>query len=120
MFFFFLQLHFYQLLICFFFFTQAILNGFLTEFPNAVKQTAASIVGAAVEIYRRMSIDLLPTPAKSHYVFNLRDLSKCVQGKVLQTNNHAAHSDIFKKQFCNRFYVLPLNDQLKQACMFSR
>ncbi|KAK6493365.1 dynein heavy chain 6 [Huso huso] len=62
---------------------QAILNGFLTEFPNAVKQTAASIVGAAVEIYRRMSIDLLPTPAKSHYVFNLRDLSKCVQG-ILQ------------------------------------
>ncbi|MGH0158032.1 UNVERIFIED_CONTAM: hypothetical protein FKN15_035543 [Acipenser sinensis] len=62
---------------------QAILNGFLTEFPNAVKQTAASIVDAAVEIYRRMSIDLLPTPAKSHYVFNLRDLSKCVQG-ILQ------------------------------------
>ncbi|XP_051785909.1 dynein axonemal heavy chain 6 [Erpetoichthys calabaricus] len=62
---------------------KAILGGFLTDFPPAVKQTATSIVDASVEIYRRMSTDLLPTPAKSHYVFNLRDLSKCVQG-ILQ------------------------------------
>ncbi|XP_029794387.1 dynein heavy chain 6, axonemal [Suricata suricatta] len=62
---------------------QAILNGFLSDFPPAVKQTASNIVEAAVEIYNRMSVDLLPTPAKSHYVFNLRDLSKCVQG-ILQ------------------------------------
>ncbi|XP_003505691.1 dynein heavy chain 6, axonemal isoform X1 [Cricetulus griseus] len=62
---------------------QAILNGFLSDFPPAVKQTSSNIVEAAVEIYNRMSVDLLPTPAKSHYVFNLRDLSKCVQG-ILQ------------------------------------
>ncbi|XP_016058014.1 PREDICTED: dynein heavy chain 6, axonemal [Miniopterus natalensis] len=62
---------------------QAILNGFLSDFTSDVKQTATNIVEAAVEIYNRMSIDLLPTPAKSHYVFNLRDLSKCVQG-ILQ------------------------------------
>ncbi|XP_044299896.1 dynein axonemal heavy chain 6 isoform X2 [Varanus komodoensis] len=62
---------------------QAILKGFLADFSVAVKQSAKSIVDAAVEIYQRMSIDLLPTPAKSHYVFNLRDLSKCVQG-ILQ------------------------------------
>ncbi|KAF7239970.1 Dynein heavy chain 6, axonemal [Varanus komodoensis] len=62
---------------------RAILKGFLADFSVAVKQSAKSIVDAAVEIYQRMSIDLLPTPAKSHYVFNLRDLSKCVQG-ILQ------------------------------------
>ncbi|XP_018593809.2 dynein heavy chain 6, axonemal [Scleropages formosus] len=61
---------------------KAILSGFLMEFPLAVKQMASSIVDAAVEIYNRMSVDLLPTPAKSHYVFNLRDLSKCVQGML--------------------------------------
>ncbi|KAB0403143.1 hypothetical protein E2I00_012479 [Balaenoptera physalus] len=60
---------------------QAILSGFLNDFPPAVKQTASNIVEASVEIYNRMSVDLLPTPAKSHYVFNLRDLSKCVQDK---------------------------------------
>lgn len=63
-------------------FLQAILNGFLSEFSQAVKDCADQIVNAAVEIYDRMSVDLLPTPAKSHYVFNLRDLSKCVQGET--------------------------------------
>lgn len=38
------------------------------------------MVGAAVEVYQRIETDLLPTPMKSHYVFNLRDLSKCMQG----------------------------------------
>lgn len=63
-------------------FLQAILNGFLSEFAQAVKDCAGQIVNAAVEIYNRLSVDLLPTPAKSHYVFNLRDLSKCVQGET--------------------------------------
>lgn len=44
------------------------------------------MVNAAVEIYSRIATDLLPTPAKCHYVFNLRDLSKCVQG-VLQADS---------------------------------
>lgn len=38
------------------------------------------MVTATVEIYQRIADDLLPTPEKSHYVFNLRDLSKCIQG----------------------------------------
>ncbi|TDH16419.1 hypothetical protein EPR50_G00020980 [Perca flavescens] len=62
---------------------KAILSGFFSEFSQEVKDSADQIVDASVEIYNRLSVDLLPTPAKSHYVFNLRDLSKCVQG-ILQ------------------------------------
>ncbi|XP_074253754.1 dynein axonemal heavy chain 6 isoform X4 [Saimiri boliviensis] len=80
---------------------QAILNGFLSDFPPAVKQTASSIVDASVEIYNRMSIDLLPTPAKSHYIFNLRDLSKCVQG-ILQCDSGTIREEIqIFRLFCH-------------------
>ncbi|XP_063150960.1 dynein axonemal heavy chain 6 [Candoia aspera] len=80
---------------------QAILKGFLAEFVQAVKQCTSSIVEAAVEIYQRMSIDLLPTPAKSHYVFNLRDLSKCIQG-ILQCDSTSVRdqNQIFRL-FCH-------------------
>ena len=44
--------------------------------------------GCSVEIYGRMSTDLLPTPAKSHYIFNLRDLSKCIQGQSRPSQNN--------------------------------
>nr|KAF6446457.1 dynein axonemal heavy chain 6 [Rousettus aegyptiacus] len=80
---------------------QAILNGFLNDFPPAVKQTASNIVEASVEIYNRMSVDLLPTPAKSHYVFNLRDLSKCVQG-ILQCDSGTIREQIqIFRLFCH-------------------
>lgn len=63
----------------------SILDGFFKDFPTNIANSSSKIVQASVEIYLRISEDLLPTPAKPHYVFNLRDLSKTIQG-VLQAN----------------------------------
>uniref|UniRef100_A0A7S0EN91 Uncharacterized protein n=1 Tax=Hanusia phi TaxID=3032 RepID=A0A7S0EN91_9CRYP len=38
------------------------------------------LVEATVEVYDTIAAELLPTPAKSHYTFNLRDLAKVFQG----------------------------------------
>lgn len=57
----------------------------MSDFPQGLRPLGDSIVNGAVEVYSRLAAELLPTPAKSHYVFNPRDLSKCIQG-VLQTN----------------------------------
>jgi len=38
------------------------------------------IVEATIEVYDTIARELLPTPAKSHYTFNLRDLAKVFQG----------------------------------------
>ena len=38
------------------------------------------MVASTIEIYDTIARELLPTPAKSHYTFNLRDLAKVFQG----------------------------------------
>lgn len=58
------------------------MKGFLKEFSQPIIEISDRIVSATVEIYDRIALDLLPTPEKSHYVFNLRDLSKCIQGML--------------------------------------
>ncbi|XP_059179969.1 dynein axonemal heavy chain 6 [Centropristis striata] len=96
---------------------KAILSGFLTEFSQAVKDCATQIVDAAVEIYNRLSVDLLPTPAKSHYVFNLRDLSKCVQGILQCEPSQVRDKNQIFRLFCHEcqrvFHDRLINNQDK-------
>lgn len=44
------------------------------------KEHGDGIVNASIDVYQTITTQLLPTPAKSHYTFNLRDLSKIFQG----------------------------------------
>ncbi|XP_062843095.1 dynein axonemal heavy chain 1 [Trichomycterus rosablanca] len=41
------------------------------------------LVNATIKVYSTITTGLLPTPAKSHYTFNLRDLSKVFQGVLM-------------------------------------
>ena len=72
---------------------QAFLRGFLREFSQEVKDCAHQIEYAVVGIYNRLSVDLLPTPAKFHYVFNLWDFFRCVQGETW-ADMLSAHTDM--------------------------
>ncbi|XP_068444624.1 dynein axonemal heavy chain 6 isoform X2 [Clinocottus analis] len=96
---------------------KAILSGFLSDFSQAVKECAGQIVDAAVEIYNRLSVDLLPTPAKSHYVFNLRDLSKCVQGILQCESSQVRSTNQIFRLFCHEcqrvFHDRLINNQDK-------
>lgn len=44
---------------------------------------AKPLVAASLEVYEIIQKELLPTPTKSHYTFNLRDVSKVIQVDAL-------------------------------------
>eukprot|EP01018_Ginkgo_biloba_P007243 Gb_31254 [translate_table: standard] len=66
-----------------------ILNATLmAKFSEELQQIANPIVAGTLDIYNRIRKELLPTPSKSHYTFNLRDLSKVVQGILRADPRH--------------------------------
>jgi dynein heavy chain len=52
------------------------IGGFSSEVSGMIQ----NIVNASIKIYTNIQADLKPTPLKSHYTFNLRDISKVICG----------------------------------------
>jgi len=63
-------------------------------FPQDVQMVEGKIVAATLQIYKSIGEDLKPTPLKSHYTFNLRDVSKVICGVCMATKNEVANSDV--------------------------
>lgn len=54
-------------------------NGFTLEVVPVIEKLVLATVG----LYRSAISNLAPTPAKSHYLFNLRDVSKVTNGILM-------------------------------------
>ncbi|XP_077117756.1 dynein axonemal heavy chain 2 [Ranitomeya variabilis] len=72
----------------------------LQDFEEEVKPVGDIITQATIELYNAITQRFLPTPAKIHYLFNLRDISKVFQGML------RAHRDLHDtKQSIARLWV---------------
>ena len=63
---------------------EMIFNTILTKFLGGFEVEVSNQIGKIVEatqcVYKNVEVKLKPTPIKSHYTFNLRDMSKIFQG----------------------------------------
>lgn len=53
------------------------------EFGPNTMACVEKLTAATIELWRLVKAKMLPTPAKFHYVFNMRDLSRVFQGIFL-------------------------------------
>ena len=57
-----------------------IMKAFVGNFSEAVGKCVEPVVDSTYLVYNNVAEKLKPTPSKSHYTFNLRDISKIIQG----------------------------------------
>ncbi|ELU16870.1 hypothetical protein CAPTEDRAFT_116653 [Capitella teleta] len=81
---------------------QVQLGRFLNEvdFMQDVKQCLFPLISASIGLYYRMCGCMRPTPSKTHYTFNIRDLSKVIGGLM-----QADESVIVNSEHCAQLFA---------------
>uniref|UniRef100_A0A8C3D352 Dynein axonemal heavy chain 12 n=1 Tax=Cairina moschata TaxID=8855 RepID=A0A8C3D352_CAIMO len=74
------------------------------EFTPEFFSVGNQIVAATLEVYKKAIKNLLPTPAKSHYTFNLRDFSRVIHGCLLIKRHGVENKHIMIRLFVHEVF----------------
>eukprot|EP00955_Chlamydomonas_euryale_P082872 363771-Chlamydomonas_euryale.AAC.20 len=81
-----------------------ILNAKLADFDDEIKPMGEPVTAATVAVYRAVEQELLPTPSKSHYLFNTRDLAKIIQGMTQATKAYYSAKEEVLQLWCHETF----------------
>ena len=92
-------------------------------FDEEIKNLSDPLALATINLFNIIQENFLPTPAKSHYIFNMRDISKVFQGLYQADKNfYEGKEQIMKlwahevlRVFNDRLNSFDDRDQFKQS-----
>ena len=92
-------------------------------FDEEIKNLSEPLALATINLFNIIQENFLPTPAKSHYIFNMRDISKVFQGIYQADKNfYEGKEQIMKlwahevlRVFNDRLNSFDDRDQFKQS-----
>jgi len=92
-------------------------------FDEEIKNLSEPLALATINLFNIIQENFLPTPAKSHYIFNMRDISKVFQGLYqAEKNFYEGKEQIMKlwahevlRVFNDRLNSFDDRDQFKQS-----
>lgn len=91
-------------------------------FGQDVQPIIMNIIAATMNIYDQATEGLRPAPAKSHYIFNLRDFSRVIQGCALLRKESADNKKTFTRVWVHeimRVFYDRLVDEFDRTWFFT-
>ncbi|CAD7967000.1 unnamed protein product, partial [Amoebophrya sp. A25] len=101
----------------------SILSGFLLTFKQEIQIQASACVLSTIEMFAEVCENLLPTPSKPQYTFNLRDVSRVFQGILCVKALHCTNKETFQKLWIHemsRVFHDRLNSAQDQTWFFQK
>ena len=66
---------------------ESILSSKFADFDKEIQQLSSGFAACTLGVYKAVSNEFLATPEKFHYLFNIRDVAKVVQGMMMSTKS---------------------------------
>ncbi|XP_026819508.1 dynein heavy chain 2, axonemal-like [Rhopalosiphum maidis] len=89
----------------------SMLSQHLKSFVEHIRNLRNGLTNMTLNLYKSVVANLLPTPAKMHYLFNLRDISKVFQGLLRSNTDSQTTDNAMLRLWCNEVFRV-FNDKL--------